>query len=170
MMMQVWGQLEVVMPMPPDEMRIMAHVMVQDLINQIKQATLEFDSLMNEYEATGKQINRAFEKLQELLGIVSSQYTSLFGGVSDINPALLENKNFYQQPNTNQVGHIIQTTAGHIDKWKKDEEIQLDKHLEIAGFHEYYREYRKHQTSMIHEYLAVHKIFPKSDKLNPKPI
>lgn len=76
------------------------------------------------------------EALETMLAIIEKDFTCIFAGVQGVDPSNYDNRDFYQYPNSHQVGHVVQTSVGHTDKWKKSEEGQIDFHLRQAGFME----------------------------------
>lgn len=45
----------------------------------------------------------------------------------------MENAEHYKYPNPCQVGNIVQSTVGHIERFQAQEEIQLEFHLRASG-------------------------------------
>ena len=87
--------------------------------------------------------------------MIDRDFNTLFAGVQGIDPSNYGNREFYQYPNSHQVGHVVQTNVGHTDKWKKPEELQIDFHLRQAGFLEQYDIKRAIQMQQIEEQVVM---------------
>jgi uncharacterized membrane-anchored protein YhcB (DUF1043 family) len=133
MMMQVWGQVDVFLPIAVVEQRIIAHVMLFDAVDNLNQFKNELGSLLSTFECTSKVISQHTSVLIDVFKTLQENYTELFGGTANVDPKLVESIEHYKHPNPSQVGHLVQSTVGHIDRFKAQEEMQLEYHLRASG-------------------------------------
>ena len=83
----------------------MAHVMLKDTLECVKDNEMNFEVTVIKYKVHFEQldcsiIRRHIECLRTKLEKIYKDYTGLFGGVADIDPANLEWRDPYQYPNT----------------------------------------------------------------------
>ena len=75
-------------------------------------------------------------QIEILLNVIISKYTLHFNGKlleKEVDVAFGEIDN-YANPHQDQVGNLVEVNVGHIERYKLNEEMQLDYHLRKCGF------------------------------------
>ena len=122
MLMQIWGHHEMFLNETASKHRLLAHNNLLVCCSLISAEKLMIEDLFTQHLIKDKSLLQNLTKIEQLLNLIISKFTLHFNGKVDILPKQDQLEN-YANPNSEQIGSLVEVNVGHIERFKLNEEL-----------------------------------------------